>query len=257
VIDANNGTVTGWGTPVAAGGNGSSTMTIEMGSLYATNDANHKTAPGASGTLFTFDVSGSTTVSISKNAARGGVVKENGYPDLTDPICTCTAGGGVSPPSIDGTVTLMNLTSGREVGKQLQIKLYDVNTATLVETLLTNLGSGGTYDVNCAVADAGTYDLYYTIAPYGINDPNDHWLQKKVAQIVLASPATVNVTLTNGDVNGDNSVTSADLGGLKTNFLKNGTDPYLAGDLNEDGSVTSADLGILKTNFLKAGDPLP
>jgi hypothetical protein len=90
VIDANTGTVTNWGTPVAAGGNGSSTMTIEMGSLYATNDTGgHKGSPPGNGTLFTFDVSASTTVTIGKNASRGGVVKENGGSDLSDPVCTC------------------------------------------------------------------------------------------------------------------------------------------------------------------------
>jgi len=89
VIDANNGTVTSWGSPVAAGGSGSTSMIIEMGSLYATNDAKHKNAPPAAGTLFSFDVSSSTTVTVSKNLARGGVVKENGQGDLSNPVCTC------------------------------------------------------------------------------------------------------------------------------------------------------------------------
>jgi len=254
VIDANNGAVTSWGTPVAAGGNGSSTMTIEMASLYATNDPVHKSPPPASGTLFTFDVSGSTTVIITKNAARGGVVKENGNPDLTDSVCTCIP--GVAPPSLTGTVTLMNLTSGREVGKRLQIKVYDVNTSNLVETLTTDLGSGGTYDVDCAVADEGTYDLCYSIVAN--DDPNantPHWLSKKVAAVTLSPPfpVTVNVSLTNGDVDGSDAITSADLGGLKVNYLKCSTTPYLPGDLNEDGCVTSTDLGILKISYLMAG----
>jgi len=88
VIDA-NGNVTNWGTAVQDANYSAGIMTIEMGSLYATNDANHKSAPPASGTLFSFDVSGSTTVTISKNSARGGVVKENGGSDLSDPVCTC------------------------------------------------------------------------------------------------------------------------------------------------------------------------
>jgi len=89
VIDANNGNVANWGSPVAGGGSGSTSMIIEMGSLYATNDAKHKNAPPAAGTLFSFDVSGNTTVTISKNLARGGVVKENGGGDLSNPVCTC------------------------------------------------------------------------------------------------------------------------------------------------------------------------
>ena len=88
-INANDGTVTSWGSPVAGGGNGQTSMIIEMGSLYATNDANHKNAPPAAGTLFTFDVSATTTVTVGKNAARGGVVKENGKSDLADTVCTC------------------------------------------------------------------------------------------------------------------------------------------------------------------------
>jgi len=89
VIDANDGTVVSWGSPVAGGGSGQTSMIIEMGSLYATNDATHKNAPPSAGTLFSFDVSGSTTVTINKNAQRGGVVKENGGSDLSNPVCTC------------------------------------------------------------------------------------------------------------------------------------------------------------------------
>jgi len=65
-------------------------MTIEMGSLHAPTDPTHPNPPASSGTLFTFDVSeGDCTVTITENAARAGVVMENGSESgLGSPVCT-------------------------------------------------------------------------------------------------------------------------------------------------------------------------
>ena len=253
-INANDGTVTSWGSPVAGGGNGQTSMIIEMGSLYATNDANHKNAPPAAGTLFTFDVSATTTVTVGKNAARGGVVKENGKSDLADTVCTCAITVATAPV-LSGTVTLQNLTAGMEVGKVVTIQIVTAgNTppawnasdpnAGCVEGLRATLASGGAYTATCAVTPAGTYDIYFKV---------NHWLRKKVAGVVLSSPTTVNASLSyNGDVNNDNAISVTDLGLLRTNYLQNGVG--LQGDLNEDGAVNVTDLGILRTNYLQAGD---
>ncbi len=116
-IDINNGNVEGWGTPVASGGTDSNSMIIEMGSLYHASDTKHSGAPGASGELFRFTVSADTTVTITEEATRGKVVKENGnHPALSDPVTTCeiTVGGcGDCPYDIyvDGWLTIDDVIS--------------------------------------------------------------------------------------------------------------------------------------------------
>jgi hypothetical protein len=144
------------------------------------------------------------------------------------------------PVQLSGAVTLQSLTAGMEVGKTLTIQV-----GLTGETLTPVLGAGGTYTATCATTTPGTYDIYFKAS---------HWLRVKLGSVTLVagSNSLSTPTLLNGDVNGDNAVTSADLGLLKGNYLKTGSG--LAGDLNEDGSVTSADLGILKGNYLKSGD---
>jgi hypothetical protein len=86
VINDVNGAVTSWGTPIAAGGAGTTAMTIEMGSLYATNDIQipaRRNPPPASGTLLKFKVKDNCHVQVRPNALRGGVVRENGQPGST------------------------------------------------------------------------------------------------------------------------------------------------------------------------------
>jgi hypothetical protein len=65
------------GSTGALGGLDTNGITVEMGSLYASGDANHPNAPPSSGVLFTFTVSGDCNVTISGNAARGNVVLES------------------------------------------------------------------------------------------------------------------------------------------------------------------------------------
>ena len=85
VINETTGEVTDYGSPVASQadypdgtlpGPGTNGMTIEMGSLYATNDVEHPTAPPDVGNLLSFDVTGGT-VTIAENVRRGGVVMED------------------------------------------------------------------------------------------------------------------------------------------------------------------------------------
>jgi hypothetical protein len=86
-----SGVVT-WGNPVVSKTNNS--FILEVGSLYATNDAQHPAAPPTSGTLLTFPLTvptGKSTVSIAVDSARGGVVRED--------------------PSVTGNVTLTGCTT--------------------------------------------------------------------------------------------------------------------------------------------------
>ncbi|MFA5422669.1 MAG: hypothetical protein WC374_02300 [Phycisphaerae bacterium] len=95
-IQINNGSIDDEGDPVAPntdpcalGGEGTSGMTIEMGSLYSPNDVEHTTGPAASGTLLRFTVSDECTVTIEGNGARGKVVLENTLAADTNLPTTC------------------------------------------------------------------------------------------------------------------------------------------------------------------------
>jgi len=67
--------------PGAAGALGSNAITIEMGALYSPPEDNSPNAPANSGILCKIKVSGDTTVTVTENTTRGGVV-------LTDPAVT-------------------------------------------------------------------------------------------------------------------------------------------------------------------------
>ena len=89
------GGVVTWGNPIADGGVDANYMTIEMGSLWATNDpCGHTTQPLTSGILLTFDIkaggASDCTVTIEENGARGGIVMETGTenPTLTGTVVT-------------------------------------------------------------------------------------------------------------------------------------------------------------------------
>lgn len=73
-----------WNTPVApandpcaGAGLGTSTATLEMGSLYIPVSGNDSNAPAYSGDLMKFFVDGDCTVTISTNSRRGGIVMED------------------------------------------------------------------------------------------------------------------------------------------------------------------------------------
>jgi hypothetical protein len=84
-------TVTTWGNPIVTKTNTS--FILEVGSLYASNDPSHTTAPPTSGTLLSFQLTApaNTVVSIAADSARGGVVRED--------------------PSVTGNVTLTGCTT--------------------------------------------------------------------------------------------------------------------------------------------------
>jgi hypothetical protein len=95
-----DGNVTDYNTPYVPGTLGSSSLVVEMGSLY-TEDANYSSdpnagyglKPGASGTIFKFTVSGACHVTTAENAARGGVVMEDPQLDVDVNLTGCQVTG--------------------------------------------------------------------------------------------------------------------------------------------------------------------
>jgi hypothetical protein len=84
-----------------------------------------------------------------------------------------------------------------------------------------------------------------------------HWLRAVVPGVQVTSDVTgVNVSLINGDVDGDNEVTLFDFGRLVAAFGSAPGEPnwYADADLDGDMEVTLFDFGILVRNFGLAGD---
>ncbi len=95
----------------------------------------------------------------------------------------------------------------------------------------------------------GTYDLAFKAS---------HWLRTVVAGVQVSDMdvSGLDVSLTNGDVDGDNEVTLFDFGRLVAAF---GSVPGDASwganaDLDGDEEVTLFDFGILVGNFGATGD---
>lgn len=111
-----DGEVNEVGTPDANGtdfplpgtlpGLGTQGMTIEMGSLYASNDPCNPNPPAKTGTLFSFVVDMDCIVTISENDARGGIVQEDANSATSNlpiihPVVDCNT-CGVEEECFDG-----------------------------------------------------------------------------------------------------------------------------------------------------------
>jgi hypothetical protein len=96
-IVISNGVVTSYGTAKADPnifadtlGLEPNSMTIEMGSAYSpATGFTSPNAPATSGILFTFTVDAGCFVYISENAARGGIVMEDGSSPASNLPCVC------------------------------------------------------------------------------------------------------------------------------------------------------------------------
>jgi hypothetical protein len=113
------GGVTNWGTGYA--GSDVNGFTIEIGSLWATNDTNHPKQPTSFGKLFSFTVDKTCRITLKENAQRGGVVMEStavtfppGYVKLVDANVTsdvnCLYVGKVFLATVGSPLLVVNST---------------------------------------------------------------------------------------------------------------------------------------------------
>ncbi|CUU07462.1 hypothetical protein GBSOP10_105012 [Armatimonadetes bacterium GBS] len=139
---------------------------------------------------------------------------------------------------IGGTITIEGYT-GSYSGRTATIK---VKRGTQIDTYTTNLYPNGTYAVS--VAGQGPAEVLVELPP---------GLKKKQSVNLTGTSMTLNFTLTNGDVNGDNIVDDADLLAVLFAFGTTGSNPA---DLTGDSVVDDADLLIVLFNFGAQGDEL-
>ncbi|MDW8290101.1 MAG: dockerin type I domain-containing protein, partial [Armatimonadota bacterium] len=111
-----------------------------------------------------------------------------------------------------------------------------------------NLDAEGNYTI--PDVEAGTYDLAFKAS---------HWLRKVVEGVVVTGAADVtgvDVSLVNGDVNGDNEVSLLDFGAFVAAFGSTPGDTVWNpdADLNGDEEVNLLDFGVLVRSFGEVGD---
>jgi len=148
---------------------------------------------------------------------------------------------------VSGTVTLGNYPAGPN-GVLVTVQLYDSGTTALVDSQNTTLDPSGSFTIQTG-APAGTYDVYVKAS---------HWLRRRLANQTLGASGMsgLKFSLINGDINGDNTISLADLGQLKQAYgsvlWNSNWNPNA--DLDGNGSVGLSDFGILKLNYGTSGD---
>lgn len=148
---------------------------------------------------------------------------------------------------VTGTVSLSDYTPSPST-KTLTLEIYSADGNTLLQTISgVTMDASGNFNAAHSQA-AGTYDIYVKA---------DHWLRKLANDVTLSPSGSIgSISLTNGDVDGDNEVGPGDFGQLATAFLSVDGDPNwnANADLDGDGEVGPGDFGILANNFLSSGD---
>jgi len=162
-----------------------------------------------------------------------------------------TTSGGPARPivrtySISGKVELGDF-GGDVRTVPVVVELRHAGSTTPIRTVTLTLDSSGNYTLP-DVSD-GTYDVAFKAS---------HWL-RRVARSVRVSGADVsgvNVSLVNGDIDGDNEVTLFDFGALVAAFgsVPGDSNWNPEADLDGDAEVTLFDFGVLVKNFGETGE---
>ncbi|MDW8320079.1 MAG: Ig-like domain repeat protein, partial [Armatimonadota bacterium] len=145
---------------------------------------------------------------------------------------------------VAGTVDLQDF-SGDPTTQSVTIEIRNTGSTSPLETHVVSLNASSQYSFDTTLS--GTFD----VAAKG-----SHWLRHTRTSISITTNVTVNFSLVNGDVDGDNEVTLFDFGELVAAFGSvPGDDNWNpSADLDGDEEVTLFDFGILVRNFGAIGD---
>lgn len=134
---------------------------------------------------------------------------------------------------------------GSAQGKQLEVQIRVPGTLDPVETHRVTLDEQSVFRITTALN--GVYDF---------SVKGEHWLRRTLADVALNSTVHLNLSLQNGDVDGDNEVSLFDFGMLVAAFGSTAEDgPWNpSADLDGDEEVSLFDLGVLVRNFGLTGD---
>lgn len=153
----------------------------------------------------------------------------------------------IASTDLSGEVSMPGTPSDGE-GMGLQLILCNPGDSEPIETIDSSIGNSGTFSVTSAAPD-GTYDLIVR---------GETTLKRRVKEVEVKSgaAANINVTLVNGDCDGDNFIGTDDYLILNSTFDKSlGDSGYDArADLDGDDYVGTNDYLILNANFDRSGD---
>ncbi len=190
----------------------------------------------------------STNYTIPAGAALGAHTIEVSFAG-DDPLNPSTGTGtltvSASTRRVAGEVHLQDF-GGDPTAISVTIEIRNPGSTSPLETHIVSLDSASQYAFN--TTRTGTFDVAAKAS---------HWLRQTRTNVALTSdPVTVNFSLINGDVDGDNEVTLFDFGQLVAAFGSMAGDSNWNpnADLDGDDEVTLFDFGILVRNFGAIGD---
>ncbi|MER3473753.1 MAG: hypothetical protein C4335_06905 [Armatimonadota bacterium] len=157
------------------------------------------------------------------------------YLDDFEQVAVWAISGNVELCDFEGDVTQVSVT----------VELRQ--DGNVVRTATVNLDAEGGYSIPAVLP--GTYDLAFKAS---------HWLRVVVPSVTVdqGNVTGVSVSLTNGDIDGDNEVTLFDFGQLVSAFgsMPGDSNWNPDADLDSDNEVTLFDFGVLVRNFGAIGD---
>ena len=157
-----------------------------------------------------------------------------------------------------GTGTLHVAPTIHVVSGRVYLQDYSADpTDTSVTIEIREPGSTTPVETHIVLLDGNLYAFGTTLeATYDLAAKASHWLRQTRQRIAIRGDVTVNFSLINGDVDGDNEVTLFDFGELVAAFgsLPGDNNWNANADLDGDEEVTLFDFGILVRNFGVIGD---
>jgi hypothetical protein len=199
-----------------------------------------------------YDGSTSNTVSLSLTAGSHTLTYTGTSPSveldrieiLSDATCTPTGTGDNCQQTVTPPPTV-SVTSGPAAGALVTGNVALNTTATPASG---NTISQSQLLVNGTVAQTITSTPYnFTLNTLGYKDGTYTLTVKATDNQSLTGTSSVNVIITNGDINADRKVNISDLSILASHWGQTATSAQ--GDLNGDGKVNVSDLSILANNW--------
>jgi WD40 repeat protein len=191
--------------------------------------------------LHSYDQETGTGVSSIQFSPDG---RRFGYGRLDGTVVVARNPFAASAATIRGQVNLTDF-SGHQSNIPVIIEIRPPGSTQPEEAHVVRLDEQGNYLFGTNLT--GDYD---------VSAKASHWLRQTVPQVSITGETTVNFTLLNGDIDGDNEVTLFDFGRLVAAFgsMPGDSNWNPDADLDGDDEVTLFDFGILVRNFGLMGD---
>ena len=147
--------------------------------------------------------------------------------------------------SVTGSLTLSNYL-GSSANLPFTLELLNANTNAVIQTVnLTGLGAGNTFAFTTTQL-SGSYKLRVKAAKRFLGVVNN-------ITLTLSGVNGLSYTLTNGDVDGNNTVNNTDYTLMRAVWGSLGNGPNTGADLNGDGTVGNLDFAILRASLGQSG----